>query len=124
MERDSETQFDTTRSIDKRGDDRLRIPAGLGVAGVTLAILLVVLAGGGMMMGPGMMLGGPLLLVGLVVLVGWLLRGNQLTDVISAWDRPRSESTRSESARDILDARYARGEVSDDEYDRMRHKLE
>jgi uncharacterized membrane protein len=112
MEHDSGTQFDPTGSMEKKADARLHTPAWLGVAGVLLALLLVGLTGG------GMMLGGPLLLVGLVVLVGWLLRGGQVTDALSRWDRPREAS-----ARDLLDARYARGELSDEQYDSMRRKL-
>jgi putative membrane protein len=118
MEHDRRTHIDTTGPIQNDHDKRLRTPAWFGVAGVLAALLLIGLAGGGMMMGPGMMLGGPFIFIGLVVLAVWLLRGGQLTDVMSAWDRPRGES-----ARDILDARYARGELSDEEYDSMRRKL-
>lgn len=118
MEQDSGTQLDPAGSMEKKADERLRTPAWLGVAGVLVALLLVGLTGGGMMMGPGMMLGGPLLLVGLGVLVVWLLRGGQVTDVLSRWDRPREDS-----AQDILDARYARGELTDEQYDSMRRKL-
>jgi putative membrane protein len=87
--------------------------------GIVLALVLVGLLGGGLMMGPGMMLGGPLLLVGLLLLVVWMLRGGRLAEVTSAWDRPRGEN-----ALDILDARYARGELSDEQYEAMRRTLQ
>ena len=71
-----------------------------------------------MMMGPAMMLGGPLLLVGAPLLVVWLLHGGGLAEVRSARDRPRGDR-----ALDVLRERYARGELSDEQYDRMRREL-
>jgi putative membrane protein len=89
------------------------------VAAVVVALLLVGLAGGGMMMGPGMMVGGPLLLVGIVLLAVWLLRGGWLAEVTSARDRPSGER-----ALDVLGERYARGELSDEQYEAMRRVLQ
>jgi putative membrane protein len=81
-------------------------------------LLLVGLLGGGMMMGPGMMLGGPLLLVVAVLLVGWLLRGGGMAEGLAAGDRPLGDR-----ALDVLRERYARGELSDEQYDRLRREL-
>jgi uncharacterized membrane protein len=97
---------------------RAQMPERHVVIAIIVVFLLVVLTGGGMMMGPGMMLGGPFLLVGLLLGFVWLARSGRLNDVMSSWDH-----TRGESARDILDARYARGELSDEQYDSMRRKL-
>lgn len=100
-------------------EQRIGTPGRHAVAAIVVALLLVGLLGGGMMMGPGMMLGGPLFLVGLVLLVVWLLRGGRLADVTSIG--PGAQRDR---ALDVLRERYARGELSDEQYDRMRRELD
>lgn len=97
---------------------RIGTPERPVVAAIGVALLLVGLLGGGMMMGPWMMLGGPLLLVGGALLVAWLLRGGRLSDVTSAWD-----GVGGDRALETLRERYARGELSDEQYDRMRRTL-
>jgi putative membrane protein len=72
-----------------------------------------------MMLGPGMMLGGPLLLVGLVLLAVWRLRGGRWAELTSAWDGRGGDR-----AREVLRERYARGELSDEQYEAMRQKLD
>jgi putative membrane protein len=54
-----------------------------------------------------------LIIVGVILLVRWL------------WDRGQSggSGSSSETALDILKRRYARGEISKEEYDRMRHDV-
>ena len=54
-----------------------------------------------------------LIIVGLVLLVRWL------------WDQPRhgAGSGPAEAPMDILKRRYARGEISKEEYDRMKQDL-
>jgi putative membrane protein len=87
-------------------------------AGIVIALVLVLLFGGGMMMGPGMMLGGPLLLIGGVALVIWLARGGQLSNVMSTWNGGGGDR-----ALDILRERYARGEITLEQYEQMRREL-
>ena len=91
----------------------------------TTIILLVVAAlvviplltmGGGMMGGGFGMFGGgmflwPLLLIGLGVLVFYGLSG-------------RGESNASDSALETLRARYARGEITDEEFEERKQTLE
>ncbi len=68
--------------------------------------------GGGMFFGPLFMLAGPLLLIVLlVVLVRWLGGSSAAPGV-----RPRS-------AREILDERFANGEIQRDEYEERRKTL-
>jgi len=88
------------------------------VAIVALVVLVLIGLGGGMMMGPGMMLGGPLLLIGGGLLLVRLLRGDRLPDMISAWNGGGVDR-----ASDILRERYARGELSDEQYEQMRQVL-
>jgi putative membrane protein len=73
------------------------------------------------MMGFGMGFGLPglllmiLLWAGLIILAVWLVRG-----LFPRADQPRAALERhSLSAREILDQRYARGEIGREEYDRM-----
>jgi putative membrane protein len=96
---------------------------------VALVILLFALLGGGMM-GPGMMGWGGfspwwgvlmmlfwlLVIAGIVLLVIWLFR--QGTPAAAG---PGGSSAR---ALDILRERYARGEISRDEYEQMRRDIE
>jgi len=69
------------------------------------------------MMGFGllMMFGSLLVVVGLVALAVWA--------VIYFTGSGHSHGTRDPQARQILDQRYARGEISDDDYKRMRREL-
>jgi putative membrane protein len=88
------------------------------VVGVVLALLLVGLLGGGMMMGPGMMVAGPLLVVAAVLLVVWLVGGGRLpgTDAVAG-------SPGGDGAQAILRERYARGELTREQYEQMRRDL-
>ncbi len=68
--------------------------------------------GGGMFLGPLFMIGGPLLLIVLiVVLVRWLGRSSG------------APSVRLRSAREILDERFAKGEIQREEYEERRKAL-
>jgi putative membrane protein len=88
------------------------------VIGVVLALLLVGLLGGGMMMGPGMMVAGPLLVVAGVLLVVWLAGGGR---------RPSTDAAAGDAGGDgaqaILRERYARGELTREQYEQMRRDL-
>jgi putative membrane protein len=67
---------------------------------------------------------GPLILAGIVLLVVVLLRGNVTGGPGGGGDLPQPRRSRGEHgrAREILDERYARGEIDDEEYrDRLRH---
>lgn len=80
------------------------------------------------MMGNGWGMGwmwfiGPLIIAGTVLLVVFLLRGN-VTGSPGGGESTRPQVPRDERsrAREILDERYARGEIDDEEYrDRLRH---
>jgi putative membrane protein len=67
--------------------------------------------GGGMFFGPLFMIGGPILLIVLVVLLIRWLSGNR--------DVRRDTRT----AREILDERFAKGEIQRDEYEERRKTL-
>lgn len=82
------------------------------------------------MMGPGMMMGGfgfpflggaavllfgAFILVGIVLLIAWLAQG--------AGQSP-SSAPHGESALEVLKARYAKGEITREQYQEMRHDLE
>jgi putative membrane protein len=104
----------------------------LTVAIVILALVAVPLLWGGMMMGPGMfgpgMMGGSFgaaawfgglglvfwifILVGLGLVVAWAVR------------QPSRADGRNDQPLDILKARYARGELTREQYEQMRHDLE
>jgi len=102
------------------------------VAVVVLIILLLGLLAGGGMMGAGMMGYGAyffsplwgiltlvlwiLVIVGIVLLVAWLLRRRPAT--------ARGPDTGSTNALDLLRERYARGEITREEYEQMRRDLE
>lgn len=68
---------------------------------------------GGMWFGPTLMFLVPLLLI---ILAVWLVRAMTGGNANS--------SGRDDSARKILDERYARGEIDDEEYQRRRSELE
>ncbi len=55
-----------------------------------------------------------------IVLFGWLVSGL----AFGAADDVSSSSVTAESALDILQQRYARGEISKTDYEMMRHDLE
>ncbi len=104
----------------------------LVVAIVVLALIALPLLWGGMMMGPGMfgpgMMGGAYgagpwfgglgmffwisILVGLGLLVAWAVR------------QPSRPEERNVQPLDILRSRYARGELTREQYEQMRHDLE
>jgi putative membrane protein len=88
------------------------------VVGVVLALLLIGLLGGGMMMGPGMMVAGPLLVVAGVLLVVWLVGGGRLPSTDAAAGGPGGDG-----AQAILRERYARGELTHEQYEQMRRDL-
>ncbi|HWB44992.1 MAG TPA: hypothetical protein VG900_06065 [Hyphomicrobiaceae bacterium] len=68
--------------------------------------------GGGLFFGPLFMIAGPVLLIALVVLLmRWMTVGR---------DMPRD---RGPTAREILDERFAKGEIQSDEYEERRREL-
>jgi putative membrane protein len=68
--------------------------------------------GGGMFFGPLFMIGGPVLLIILiVVLVRWLTNSRD------------SPSVQMRTPREILDERFAKGEIQRDEYEERRKAL-
>lgn len=67
---------------------------------------------GGMWFGPLLMWGVPILLVALVI---WLLRGSGKFSV---------QSGSSQNSKAILDERFARGEIDEEEYQRRRQVIE
>ena len=70
---------------------------------------------GMMSFGVLMMLFGLLILIGVVVLIVWA--------VIRMSEAGRSRGSGDASARQILDQRYARGEIDGDEYQRTKREL-
>ncbi len=106
----------------------------VGIAVAIVVILLLGLLGGGMMMGPGMMgwsgygygfspwwgiLGivfWALVIIGVVLLLVWLFRQVQPGGVGPGPGAPRPI--------DILRERYARGEITKEQFDQMRRDLE
>lgn len=56
---------------------------------------------------------------GLIALAVWLI-----STLFPAATRPSTTTPPSASARDILDGRYARGELTAEQYQDMRHTLE
>ncbi len=82
------------------------------------------MGGGGMMngfgFGGGSLLGGLIglifnlaIIVGIVILVVWAVK--RFTSGATNWNQPSS----SQSPREILQARYARGEITRDQYQQM-----
>jgi putative membrane protein len=67
--------------------------------------------GGGMLFGPLFMIAGPVLLIVLLVLLTTWLTGR------------REGSARVRSAREILDKRFAKGEIQREEYEKRRKAL-
>ena len=61
------------------------------------------------------------LLVGLVFLGIWLWRRFGASQGVASWMQP--QATRQPPAREILQARYARGELTREEYQRMLEDL-
>jgi uncharacterized membrane protein len=58
------------------------------------------------------------LLLGAVVFLGiWLWRRFGASQAVASWTQP--QATRQPAAREILQARYARGELTREEYQRM-----
>jgi putative membrane protein len=86
--------------------------------------------GGGWGMGPGLFGGGtflwPLLLLGLVALAVYALgnRGGGATERRSGFANDRRTSRRTDPALTELRERYARGELSEEEFERKRRTLE
>jgi putative membrane protein len=72
--------------------------------------------------GPGFMLIGMifwiLVIIGVVLLIVWLVNQNK-TNTVS-----RAQNQNSDSAMEILKQRYAKGEITDDEFEDMKRKLE
>jgi putative membrane protein len=88
------------------------------VVGVVLTLLFAGLLGGGPMMGPGMMVAGPLLVVAGVLLVVWLVGGGRLSSTGAA-----AGDAGGDGAQAILRERYARGELTREQYEQMRRDL-
>lgn len=86
---------------------------------VGIVLLLVLVSGGGMM---GMMFMWPLLLIAGVGLAIWLARGGRLDELLSQFGTQGDQSQ--DRALDILRERYARGEITQEQYEQMRHELE
>jgi putative membrane protein len=86
----------------------------IAVGGIALLVLL--LSGGGMM---GMMFMWPLLLIGGIVFSVWLARGGRLDEVVSQFGNQPEDR-----AHAILRERYARGELTQEQYDEMRRRLQ
>lgn len=66
-----------------------------------------------------MMLFGPMLLLGLVILAVWFVRQQERQRTASGGTGPAAGNALS-----ILRERYARGEISREEFERMRRDLE
>lgn len=88
------------------------------VVAVVLVLLLASLLGGGMMMGPGMMVAGPLLVVSAVVLVVWIVASGRLPGAGTVIG-----GSGEDNAQAILRERYARGEITREQYEQMRLDL-
>jgi putative membrane protein len=102
----------------------------IAIGAIVLVILLIGLLGGGMMMGWGMMGWGEygfnpagwiaMLLVwalvvgGVAFLLVWAFRGSKATVA----------GPGASHAVDILQERYARGEITREQYEEMRHEIE
>ena len=96
------------------------------IGAVVLVLLLLGLLGGGMMMGPMMGWGGfgfgwvilvifwALIIGGVAALLVWLFQRG----------RPVGAGPTGGRALEILRERYARGEITREEFERMRHDLE
>ncbi len=104
----------------------------IGIGAAVAAVLLLGLLGAGMMMGPGMMGWGGygfgpwwgilgmvfwvLIILGAVLLLAWIFRQGQPAGV-----GPGPSANR---PLDILRERYARGEITKEQFDQMRRDLE
>ncbi|MGC1206838.1 MAG: SHOCT domain-containing protein, partial [Ornithinimicrobium sp.] len=65
----------------------------------------------------------PVVLIGLLLVVVLLLRGRGNTPERNTRPTSRASETEGTRARELLDERYARGEVSDEEYEEKRKNL-
>lgn len=65
----------------------------------------------------------PVVLIGLLLVVVLLLRGRGNTPERNTGPTSRALETEGTRARELLDERYARGEVSDEEYEEKRKNL-
>lgn len=86
---------------------------------ISVSALAITLADGPGHMGGwgwGMAIFGWLFMAALIALLAWL--------ITSAFERQRSGSRDTSKAIDLLDARYARGEIEQDEYLQRRDDLE
>lgn len=66
---------------------------------------------------------GPLGALLIVVFLAWLLLRDRKPHETAGWSWPQSQPPVIESARDILDKRYARGEITKDQYEAMKRDL-
>ncbi|HMN73222.1 MAG TPA: SHOCT domain-containing protein [Rhodoblastus sp.] len=64
---------------------------------------------------------GPLGALLIVVFLAWLLLRDRRPRQAAGWTWPQAAAP--ESARDILDKRYARGEITKDQYEAMKRDL-
>jgi putative membrane protein len=101
------------------------------IGAIVLVVLLIGLLGGGMMMGWGMMGWGgygfnPFGWVMMVVVWALIIGGIALLAIWLLREGAPSVSGVSSSARalDILKERYARGEITHEQYDQMRRDIE
>lgn len=106
------------------------------IGGIVLLILLLGLLGGGMMMGPWMMgygwggygFGWWGIVMGIAMLLFWLLIiGGAVWLVISLFRQGRTAVLGpgpTDHALDILRERYARGEITREQFEQMRHDIE
>ncbi|MEI2734405.1 MAG: SHOCT domain-containing protein [Rhodoblastus sp.] len=66
---------------------------------------------------------GPLGALLIVVFLAWLLLRDRRPRQATGWNWPQPPATAVESARDILDKRYARGEITKDQYEAMKRDI-
>ncbi|MFT4097589.1 MAG: SHOCT domain-containing protein [Rhodoblastus sp.] len=66
---------------------------------------------------------GPLGALLIVVFLAWLLLRDRRPREAAGWSWPQQPGPAAESARDILDKRYARGEITKDQYEAMKRDL-
>lgn len=66
---------------------------------------------------------GPLGALLIVVFLAWLLLRDRRPKENTGWAWPQQAAPAVESARDILDKRYVRGEITKDQYEAMKRDL-
>ena len=66
---------------------------------------------------------GPLGALLIVVFLAWLLLRDRKPRTTAGWNWPQPPAPSVESARDILDKRYARGEIAKEQYEAMKRDL-